>query len=431
MKKYFVLSNLMLNNLSLLLSLGLKNTKLIALAPILFCGASMLFAQNIVDFEELNLETESHWNGSDMSGSFTSGYLKFYNTYTDWGGGIGSWNGFAYANETDITTFSYENEFSAASGEGVWSSENYVVSYIMGDWENNYEPIPSVMKIDLETAPEVIPGMFISLNAYSSLYMADNDYYSNHHHWLKLHIVAYSTTSWYATYTDIILADYRFDNPELNFKLNDWAYIDMSWAEETDSLLFYIYSSDVGDYGVNTPAYFCIDNVGDECPEGIPPMETEIWEEYYISGGQSQLISAFVRGGVQPYSFEWSNSSSLDDYLSQTPIATPEQSTSYTVTVTDALGNQNTGTVNVWVDEVGISQNNIYKPKFYFNSENLIIESEGIIRNVKIFDITGKLLSETYPETNFSSINMSHLPSGIYLINCSDGKVCSTQKIVK
>ncbi|HNQ67681.1 MAG TPA: DUF4465 domain-containing protein [Bacteroidales bacterium] len=405
--------------------------KLVLILLGLFCGASLLFAQNIVDFEELILVPESHWNGSDMSGSFSSGYLKFYNTYIDWGGGIGSWNGFAYTNETDITTFSYENEFSSASGEGVWSSENYAVSYIMGDWENNYEPIPSILKIDLETAPEMIPGMFISLNAYSSLYMADNNYYSNGHHWLKLHIVAYSTTSWYATTADIIMADYRFDNPELNFKFNNWTYIDMSWAEDTDSLLFYIYSSDEGDYGVNTPAYFCIDNVGEECPEGIPPMETEIMEDYYISGGQSSQISAFVRGGVQPYSFEWSNSSSLDNYLSQTPIATPQQSTSYTVTVTDALGNQNTGIVNVWVDEVGISQNNISKPDLYINSDNLIIESEVIITDVKIFDITGKLLLETYPETNLTSINMSQLPNGVYIINTTNGNIHSTQKIVK
>lgn len=428
MKKNLFKSITTLKNLSLRLSLCLKIT-LLALG--ILCGVTMTFAQNIVDFEELTLDPETHWNGSDGSGQFTSSYLTFYNIFEDWGGGMTSWNGFAYTNETDISTFSFENEFSSATGEGVWSSDNYAVSYIMGDWENNYAPIPSVIKINTENAPEVIPGMFISLNAYSSLYMADNDLYSNGQHWLKLHIAAYSTTSWYGTSADILLADYRFDNSDLDFKMNDWTYVDLTWAEGTDSLLFYIYSSDAGDYGVNTPAYFCIDNVGEECPIGIPLLETEISPDYYILGGQSTLISAYARGGVQPYTFEWSNQAGLDDYYSQTPLASPEESTSYTVTVTDALGNESIGTVNVWVDEVGISQNKIFEPKVYSNSEMLFIESDQTIESVKIFDITGKLLREIKPTSNVVSENISDLSDGIYLIQTSAGKLSSTQKILK
>jgi hypothetical protein len=395
------------------------------------CGVTMIYAQNVVDFEELSLDPESHWNGSDGSGQFTSGYLKFYNSFTDWGGGATSWNGFAYTNETDATTLSYTNEFSSAHGEGVWSSESYAVSYIMGDWMNDYHPVPSAMKIDTESAPEEIPGMFISLNAYSSLYMADNDFYPNGEHWLRLHIAAYSTSTWYATSADILLADYRFDNSNLDFKMEDWAYIDLSWADGTDSLLFYIYSSDAGEYGVNTPAYFCIDNVGEECPIGIPQLETEILGDYFIQSGSSANISAFARGGVQPYTFEWSNEPGLDNYYSQTPLASPEVNTSYYVTVTDAYGDENTGIVNVWIDEVGISQNNTFKPVIYLNSEILVIESEQIIDNVKILDITGKLIIETEPESAKTSLNLSFLPNGMYLVQTSDGISCSTQKILK
>jgi hypothetical protein len=395
------------------------------------CGITLLNAQNIVNFEELALDPETHWNGSDGSGQFTSGYLTFYNSFSDWGGGITSWNGFAYTNETDVTTNSYTNEFSSAMGSGVWDSENYAVSYIMGDWMNNYEPIPSVIKINTETTPELIPGMFISLNAYSSLYMADNDFYSNGDHWLKLHIAAYSTTTWYATSADILLADYRFNNSDMDFKMNNWAYIDLSWAEGTDSLLFYIYSSDTGEYGVNTPAYFCVDNFGEECPEGIPQLETEIITDYYITGEQAAIISAYAKGGVQPYTFEWSNQAGLDDYISQTPLASPTESTSYTVTVTDALGNENIGTVNVWVDEVGISQNNIFEPNVYVNSDILFVESDKTIENIKIFDITGKLLREIKPASNIVSENISDLADGVYIIQATDGKLSSTQKIMK
>ncbi len=405
--------------------------KILLLVMGFLCGVTMIYAQNFVDFEELTLESESHWNGSDGSGQFTSGYLTFYNSFTDWGGGATSWNGFAYTNETDQTTLSYTNEFSSASGKGVWASENYAVSYIMGDWMNNYEPIPSIIRIDTEIAPEQIPGMFISLNAYSSLYMADNDLYSNGNHWLKLHIAGFNTVTDIAVTADIMLADYRFENAELDFKMSNWTYIDLSWAQGADSLLFYIYSSDAGEYGVNTPAYFCIDNVGEECPEGVPQLETEVNANYYINSGESVELKALASGGVQPYTFEWSNQAGLNDYNSQTPLANPSESTSYTVTVTDALGNESIGTVDVWVDEVGISQNNIFEPKVYINSDILFVESDKTIKTIKLFDITGKLLREIKPSSNLVSENISDLSDGIYLIQATDGKLSSTQKIMK
>lgn len=398
----------------------------------LLCGASILVAQSVVDFEELSLEPNSHWNGSDGSGNFSSSYLKFYNSYTDWGGGASSWNGFAYSNETDITTYSYINEFSSASGSGALSSNNYVVSYIMSDWMNDYEPVPSVMKIDIETAPEVIPGMFINLNTYASLYMAESDLYNTGNHWLKLHIAAYSTSTFLVSFADIMLADYRFEDNDLDFKLNDWTYVDLSWAEGTDSLLFYIYSSDAGDYGVNTPAYFCIDNVGAECPIGVPQLQTEIKSDYYINGGESVEISAFARGGVQPYTFEWSSETGLDDYSSQTPVAQPTSNTTWTITVTDAIGNQKISTVNVWVDVTNIAQNKGFESNIYVNSANtLVIESDKILKDINIYDITGKLLVSKNTDSSQLSLDISNLSSGIYIVNLSDGASVISKKIVK
>ena len=168
-------------------------------------GVTTVMAQTVVDFEELSLEAESHWDGSDLSGSFTSNYVTFFNNYD---AEYSMWDGFAYTNESDNTTYSWLNQYSSASGGGVYASSNYVVSWINSDWMNNYEPIPSVMKFDLETMPEVISGMYVSLNAYTSLYMADGDYYANQKHYLTLRIDAFSTTEYYAVSRNVILADY-------------------------------------------------------------------------------------------------------------------------------------------------------------------------------------------------------------------------------
>jgi hypothetical protein len=418
-------------NLSLSLSLSLKSLKQTIIALLFIFSFTMTFAQNVVNFEELTLEPESHWNGSDGSGYFTSGYLKFYNTFEDWGGGMTSWNGFAYTNETDVTTYLYTNEYSSAAGSGVWSSEKYATSYIMGDWEHNYEPIPSIIRIT-ETAPEEIPGMFISVNAYASLYMAEGDFYSDNSHWLKLHIAGFNTVTDIAVAADIMLADYRFENSELDFKMSEWTYIDLSWAQGADSLLFYIYSSDAGEYGVNTPAYFCIDNFGEECPEGVPQMQAEVNANYYINSGESVQIKALASGGVQPYRFEWSEQSGLDNYNSQTPTADPTASTSWTVTITDAIGTEEISTVTVWVDATDIALADAFESNIYFAGENsLIIESEVIISQVNIYDITGKLMISEKTLSSNLNIDVTKLPKGMYIIKLSDGTSVVSKKIMK
>ena len=84
----------------------------------------------ISDFEDLSLAPESYWNGSDSSGGFTSGDAYFVNTFTDWGGGITSWDGFAYSNMTDTTTAGFGNQYSAITGSGATDSDNYGVGYV-------------------------------------------------------------------------------------------------------------------------------------------------------------------------------------------------------------------------------------------------------------------------------------------------------------
>jgi len=56
------------------------------------------------------------------------------------------------------------------------------------------------------------------------------------------------------------LADYRFEDNAEDYILNEWIYVDLTVLGEVDSLQFSLTSSDTGAVGMNTPAYFCIDN---------------------------------------------------------------------------------------------------------------------------------------------------------------------------
>ena len=44
--------------------------------------------------------------------------------------------------------------------------------------------------------------------------------------------------------------------------VTDWTYVDLSQLGKIDELHFSMSGSRTGDYGLNTPSYFCIDNLG-------------------------------------------------------------------------------------------------------------------------------------------------------------------------
>ena len=97
---------------------------------IISVGAS---AQNIADFENLTLTSESYWDGSDLSGqnnngifnsAFNSGDYSFSNTYdTTYGAIYGYWSkGWAYSNMTDSVTSGSGNLYSARAGVGAFNT---------------------------------------------------------------------------------------------------------------------------------------------------------------------------------------------------------------------------------------------------------------------------------------------------------------------
>ena len=68
---------------------------------------------------------------------------------------------------------------------------------------------------------------------------------------------------------EVYLADYRSNNPEDDYILDEWMEVDLSHLGPADSLLFSLSSSDVGSYGMNTPAYFCLDMITSD-PNNFP-----------------------------------------------------------------------------------------------------------------------------------------------------------------
>ncbi|GAA5481987.1 DUF4465 domain-containing protein [Haloferula sargassicola] len=191
-------------------------------------------------------------DGSNLSGSFTSGPLTLPNSYSST---YGSWSQWSYSTTTDSTTPGFLNQFSAYAGSGAAGSSTYVVAYGGGATI----PIPSGYHID---------SLQITNTTYTGLSMLNGDFFAK----------AFGGTTgedpdfFTVTFTgnlggspigsvDFALADFTFTDNSIDYIVAQWTELDLSSLAGADELVLTYASSDVGAYGINTPLYVAIDDV--------------------------------------------------------------------------------------------------------------------------------------------------------------------------
>lgn len=232
--------------------------KKILLFVAVFFTANLSMAQTVADFESLSLATDSFWNGSDLSGGFTNGNAFFANHFDTT---YSTWEGFAYSNMTDTLTAGYLNMYSAIAGGGYNASDNYALAGAFGYYG------PTNIKLTGNAEGKTVDGFYITNNTYAYLSMRDGDAVAkqfggssgNDTDWFKVRVSGYlkgNSTS----FVDFYLADYRFSDNSQDYIINDWTWLDLTSLGDVDSLTFELSSTDNGSWGMNTPAYFCMDN---------------------------------------------------------------------------------------------------------------------------------------------------------------------------
>jgi hypothetical protein len=224
-----------------------------------------IVSDHSVDFEDLTLADDSYWNGSDGTGSFESGIMSFPNA------NYGSyWSDWSYSDMADVTTAGYANQYSAITGKGF-------------DLENNGDKIYGVAYAYSGTgvkfkddATYPLSGFFVTNSTYAALSMEKGDAYAkkfggadgNDADWFKLTVKGMKDDKETGS-VDFYLADFRFDDNTKDYIVKTWQWVDLSSLGDIDSLKFSLSSSDTGDYGINTPAYFCADNFYFDNPTDI------------------------------------------------------------------------------------------------------------------------------------------------------------------
>ncbi len=207
-------------------------------------------ASVVADFDDLQLAPDSYWNGSDGSGGFTSGSASFSNNFTDWGGGVTSWDGFAYSNMTDNSVAGLDGQHNAMTG-AAQSGSNYAVSFI------GFAQLPTMTL----ASPGVVDGLYVTNNSYAYHTIRDGDDWTlpfSDGDWFTLSITGLNSQDQAIGTVDTYLADYRDGKSDI---LNTWQFVDLSSLGAVSTLEFSLASSDTGDWGMNTPAYFALDTV--------------------------------------------------------------------------------------------------------------------------------------------------------------------------
>jgi hypothetical protein len=217
------------------------------------------FAQTISNFENDTLATNTYWNGSTSpSGTtFQFGNLIFPNYYnTAWGG---YWqSGWAYGNVVDTTNLDYTNLYGAITGIGAENSSSYAIG--QGG---------AKVLLHENILGTVVNGFYITNASYAYGSMLNGDAFAkkfggasgNDPDWFKLTIRKYLNGSLATDSVEFYLADFRFQNNEEDYILKGWNWVNLESLGNIDSLLFELTSSDIGQFGMNTPSFFCIDNM--------------------------------------------------------------------------------------------------------------------------------------------------------------------------
>jgi len=205
----------------------------------------------VIDFDDpsLSLATNSYWNGSDGTGGFTSRGVYFGNSYTDFGGGYVVWDGWSYSNVKNTTTPGFANQYASYAGTGAGGSANYALGYI-----DLYDGV--LPSIAIPNGMQVQSAAFTN-TTYAGLSMLYGDQYAKQFgptDWFKLTITGENA----AGSTIGLVNFYLAQNGSI---VNTWQLVDLSSLSAAKTLTFSLTSSDNGAYGMNTPAYFAMDNL--------------------------------------------------------------------------------------------------------------------------------------------------------------------------
>jgi hypothetical protein len=218
-----------------------------------------------ITFEDVTLGDNGYWNGSDLSGTASS-YQSWGVTVTEYTGSFQSgiltcenlynatwlsWSGMACSNQTNMDSIGYGNQYSVYAQSGASGSAKFALICSDSATCTFDEPVTvkSLMYNNSTYAYWALKegedgsGYVTKFAAGDSFYVA---------------VTGYSAAGVETASTKIYLADFRNSK---TYICSDWTKASLESLGQVSKLVFTFSSSDESVYGMNTPAYVCIDNI--------------------------------------------------------------------------------------------------------------------------------------------------------------------------
>lgn len=265
--------------------------KILLATMALVLGANAAKAQTVSTFDTLTLPGSDtfyvNYNTPGADVGFDDGLAHFPCVYdTAWGSSFWSY-GFAYTNKTDSVNGTYTNQYSAITAKGYNGSSQYAVV-----WGQN-----NILQLKGAAKGKPVKGFYITNSTYAYKTIRDGDMFSkkfggvsgNDSDWYKLTIGGYSGGTLKTTKVDVYLADYRPANNAQDSILKYWKWVDLTSLGNVDSLDFELNSTDTGAFGMNTPAYFCMDNFTTNETASVNDMKTTAVAKVYPNPAFNEL----------------------------------------------------------------------------------------------------------------------------------------------
>ena len=197
--------------------------------------------------------------------------------------------------------------------------------------------------------------------------------------------------------------------------------------------------------GINEEQLFTLtvtDAAGATCSDDIvislhPFVNTLEVKQAYISSMDTTHLYSAILGGTLPYTYLWSPEYGLSDPTNLNTLASPDVTTTYTLTITDANGCNAYDIFYVFVYPVGISELEKEKNKITIVPNPVVNTAQIAVPNennftLNIYDVSGRLIKSLHSTNSSIEINNAMFGSGMYSIQyiSEKGIIASTKMVI-
>jgi hypothetical protein len=149
------------------------------------------------------------------------------------------------------------------AGSGYDGSVNYAVGYM-----NTFGGIYPRIQLTGNAKGKMVSGCFVTNSTYAYYDMKNGSGFSKKFggtagsdpDYLKMTASGYLNGMKINQKATFYLADFTSQDSTKDYILKEWRWFDLSSLGNVDSIEFTLESSDTGSFGMNTPAYFCMDH---------------------------------------------------------------------------------------------------------------------------------------------------------------------------